>query len=336
MGLTNKHIVITGASFIGSHLIPRLIKERAGLIRVINLTDKQKTYINLHFPDIEFIKADLRSLDTTQRLFRNTDIVIHFAADHGGRGYVDMFQGKTASNFLLDGSVFYASLKRNVRKVFFASSACVYPNYLQKKRNKLVYLRENTVTSPYDADNIYGWAKLMGEKTLQSYYRDFGLHSCIARFFTVFGERAHESHAVMGSIAKAFAKQDPYEIWGDGTQIRNWTYVSDIVDGVILALAKIEDAGVVNLGTTERITVKAMVEDIFKETHYYPKKLQYKNMPTGPLNRVADNRLARKVLGWEPKVKFTEGLKRTVRWYYENHNIRIVRKDLFKLLLGNI
>ena len=85
------------------------------------------------------------------------------------------------------------------------------------------------VGPPYDADNMYGWAKLMAEMTLQAYHRDFGLKSASCRFFTVYGERGVENHAVIAMIARAFVRQDPFEVWGDGTQIRNWTYVGDIV-----------------------------------------------------------------------------------------------------------
>jgi len=332
MKLKNKKILITGCSFIGSHLLVKLIDEDVKSIRVVNLTDRHLKYFKKYLKEIEFYQRDLRDLNQARESVKDINIVFHLASDHGGRGYVDLYQGKTASNLLLDGSVFYACLKQEVEKVIYTSSACVYPNFLQKDPKKEVYLREEMVGPPYDADNIYGWAKLMGGMTLKAYYKDFGLKSAVCRLFTVYGERASESHAIIASIAKAFIKQDPYEIWGDGQQIRNWTYVEDIVDSLLLAVEKIDNATAVNLGTTERIKVIEMVNLIFKYTNFYPKKIQFLKMPTGPLNRVADNSLAKKLLGWQPKYRFNEGLKKTIAWYFSTHKVEEVKKDLERLL----
>jgi len=175
---------------------------------------------------------------------------------------------------------------------------------------------------------------LMGELVLKQYYKDYGLKSAIGRFFTVYGPYADESHAVMGTIAKAFVKQDPFEVWGDGKQIRNWTYVEDIVDGIILAVEKIEDATAVNLGTTNRIKVFEMVDLVLKFTKHKPKKIFFKkNMPTGPQNRVADISLAKNFLGWQPKNNFEKGLEKTIDWYFKNKNPEYIKKNLKKLLI---
>lgn len=333
MSLKDKKILITGCSFIGSHLLDELIKLPVGSIRVVNLADKHLPFFKKHLKEIEFKKRDLRNLDEAKKSVSGIDIVFHLAADHGGRGYVDTHQGKTASNLLLDSSVFYACLKKGVEKVIFASSGCVYPNYLQSDPKKEIYLKEEMVKVPYDADNMYGWGKLMGEMTLKAYFKDFGLKSAICRLFTVYGERASETHAVMASIAKAFIKQDPYQIWGDGQQVRNWTYVGDIVEGLIKAAGKIEDAIAINLGTSERVRVIDMVKMIFKRTAFQPKKIEFSDKPTGPLNRVADNSLAKKFLGWQPKTKFREGLKKTIDWYFSSKDVDWVKKNLEKLLI---
>ena len=108
---------------------------------------------------------------------------------------------------------------------------------------------------PHDADNMYGWAKLMAELTLQAYHREHKLGAASCRYFTVYGPRGVENHAVIAMIARAFIRQNPFEVWGDGTQIRNWTYVDDIVSGTILAAEKINDGTAVNLGTMERVRV---------------------------------------------------------------------------------
>ena len=329
----NKKILITGGSFIGFHLIKKLIDLGASHIRIVNLTNKNKKILIKNFKDIEFYAYDLRDIEKARKSVKKIDIVFHLAADHGGRGYVALKQSNTATNFILDGLLFKACLENKVEKIFYASSGCVYPNFLQNEKNKKIYLKESNVKPPYDADNLYGWAKLMGELTLKQYYKDYGLKSAIGRFFTVYGPYAKESHAVMATIAKAFIKQDPFEVWGNGEQIRNWTYVEDIVDGIIKLVEKVDDAIPVNLGTEERIKVIDMVNLVFKYTGFYPKKIKFLSMPTGPINRVADISLAKKLLNWQPKYDFKTGLKKTIEWYFENKNKNFIKKNLKKLLI---
>jgi len=214
--------------------------------------------------------------------------------------------------------VFWEALKAGVKKIVFASSGCVYPNHLQGNTNEEIYLDEDLVRPPYDSDNMYGWAKLMAELTLKAYCKEYGLKAASCRYFTVYGPRAKENHAVVALIAKAFVKQDPFEVWGDGTQVRNWTYVSDIVEGTILAAEKIDDGTAVNLGTTERIQVMDAVKMVLELSEHHPQIATLPDMPTGPLNRVASNSLAKRLLGWEPKFPFQTGLKLTYDWYCKN------------------
>lgn len=330
----NKKILITGASFIGVHLLEKLIKFNPKSIKIVNLSNKHKNNLKNYLKYIDFQPLDLRDIKNSQKATKNIDIVFHLACAHGGRGYVELKQYETATNFLLDGSIFKACLENNVEKIFYASSGCVYPLYLQKNYNNKVYLKESDVRSPYDADNIYGWAKLMGEFVLKEYYKSYGLKSAIGRLFTVYGPYASETHAVMANIAKALIKQDPFEVWGDGNQIRNWTYVEDIVDGILKLTAKIDDATPINLGTKEKITVKEMISLIFKYTDFQPKKIIFnKKMPVGPKNRVADNSLAKKILNWQPKYSFEQGLKKTISWYIKNKNIAYIKKNLKKILI---
>ena len=168
----------------------------------------------------------------------------------------------------------------------------------------------------------------MGELTLQAYHKEFGLKAVSCRYFTVYGPRAKENHAVIAMIARAFAKQNPLEVWGTGEQIRNWTYVDDIVEGTILAAQKIDDGTAINLGTMERIRVLDAVKMVLEMTGHRAEIVTRPDMPTGPLNRVAGNSLARKLLGWEPKVPFREGLKRTIEWYFATKDREQVRRIL--------
>ncbi|HEV2492777.1 MAG TPA: NAD-dependent epimerase/dehydratase family protein [Terriglobia bacterium] len=329
-----KVLVAGGASFIGSHLVDALV-ERAAQVRVVDdLSSGKLENLASHLRDgrIEFIQADLRSPGVAERAVQGVSVLFHLAADHGGRGYVDLHQAACATNLMLDGLVFRACCQAGVDKVVYASSGCVYPNHLQTDPSQDLYLTEEMVGPPYDADNLYGWAKLMGELTLRAYYRDWDMKSASCRYFTVYGPRAVENHAVIAMIARAYVGQDPFVLWGTGEQIRNWTYIDDIVRGTILAAERIEDATAVNLGTMERIRVIDAAEDILRRLGRTARIEPHPEMPTGPLNRVADNSLARKLLGWEPEVNFAEGLARTIDWYVASHDRTQAAAALERLL----
>lgn len=332
---TNQKVLVTGgASFIGSHLVDQLL-ERGACVRIVDdLTSGRMENIRVHLANgkVEFTQADLREPGVTRAAMQGVDTVFHLAADHGGRGYVDLHQAGPASNFFLDGLIFAEALKAKVKKVVFASSGCVYPNFLQSDVNKEVYLAEDLTKGPNDADNMYGWAKLMGEFTLQAYAKEHGLKAASCRYFTVYGPRGVENHAVIAMVARAFTGQDPFEVWGDGTQIRNWTYIDDIVAGTLLAGEKIDDGTAVNLGTMERVRVMDAVKMVLEYTGHKAEIKLRRDMPTGPLNRVADNSLGKKLLGWEPKVAFREGLRRTIEWYYKTKDREQVKAILTRML----
>jgi nucleoside-diphosphate-sugar epimerase len=320
MDWKEKLVLVTGGtSFISSHLIDLLVEKGARRIHVVDdLSSGKIANIQDHL-DAGFVELrveDLLHPGVAQRAVEGVDVVFHLAAIHGGRGFVDLHQAACAQNLAMDGMLVKAAYEAGVEKFVFASSGCVYPNHLQSDVDQELYLTEDMVGPPYDADNMYGWAKLMTEMTLRAYYRDFGFKSASCRFFTVYGERGVENHAVIAMIARAFVRQDPFEVWGDGTQIRNWTYVGDIVRGMVLAAEKIDDGTAVNLGTEERTRVIDAVREVLRVTGHKAEIKLLPHMPTGPLNRVASNRLARELLGWEPRMKFMDGLHRTIDWYF--------------------
>ena len=330
----SKVLVTGGASFIGSHLVDALL-ERGARVRVVdNLSSGKLENIGAHIDAgrIEFRQEDLLDPGVARGAVEGQRIVFHLAADHGGRGYVDLHQAECSTNMILDGLVFKASYEARVEKVIYASSGCVYPNYRQTDPEEVLYLTEDLVSPPYDADGLYGWAKLMGELTLGAYHKQYGMRAASCRYFTVYGPRGVENHAVMAMVARAFVGEDPFEVWGSGEQIRNWTFVDDVVPGTILAAEKIEDATAVNLGTMERVRVMDAVSEVLRYTGHRAKVVTRPEMPTGPLNRVADNSRAKQILGWEPEVKFMDGLHRTIDWYFSATDRERVRSILGRML----
>jgi nucleoside-diphosphate-sugar epimerase len=331
----NKKVLVTGgASFIGSHLVDALIERGARVHVVDDLTSGRLENIERHVKSgrVTFVEADLREPGVTRTAIKGIQVVFHLAADHGGRGYVDLHQAGPASNLFLDGLIFWEAVKAGVEKVAYASSGCVYPNFMQTDTAQEIYLREEDVKPPHDADNMYGWAKLMAELTLQAYHREHKLGAASCRYFTVYGPRGVENHAVIAMIARAFIRQDPFDVWGNGMQIRNWTYVDDIVSGTILAAEKINDGTAVNLGTMERVRVIDAAKMVIERSGYKAEIRLRPDMPTGPLNRVADNKLATKLLGWEPKTSFRDGLYKTMDWYAATHKKDEVRGILETML----
>jgi len=341
---TRTSIVTGGASFIGSHVVERLVKRGDKVVVVDDLSSGNLDNLKSVAGHYEFSGFDLaRDPYALLRLMKRlgpVDTVYHLAADHGGRGYVELCQVETASNFAIDNNVFHACRKFDVPTIVFASSGCIYPLNLQVNIDKTIYLREQDAGPPYEPDGLYGLAKLSAELTLERLWKECGIRSVCCRFFTVYGPRVKENHALGAMIARSFVRQDPFVIWGDGTAIRNWTYVDDIADGMVAseALAKMHGAAVVNLGTMERNTVRHAAETVIglaRELYYhdYQPTIQLApEMPVGPLNRVAENShmLA---LGLEP-LPLQEGLRRTLRWYYETHDAEKVRADLTRLLVA--
>jgi nucleoside-diphosphate-sugar epimerase len=331
----NRSVLVTGgASFIGSTLVDALVR-RGSRVRVVDdFTSGRRANIEHHLKDgtIDLIEGDLRDLHLARRASNGIDTVFHLAADHGGRGYVDLHQAECATNFALDGIVFKAAKEAGVEKIVFASSGCVYPNHLQADPDETLYLTEDVVQPPYDSDNLYGYAKLMGELTLRAYHLQYGMKTASCRYFTVYGPRGIENHAVIAMIARAFVRADPFVVWGNGQQVRNWTYIDDIVEGTIRVAEKIDDGTAVNLGTMERVRVIDAVHEVLRLTDYSPKIEYQLDMPTGPMNRVADNTLARQLLHWEPQTMFMDGLRRTFDWYFQTHDRGKVAQTLEHML----
>lgn len=335
MDWSGQRVLVTGgASFIGSHLVDALVARGARVRVVDNLSSG--VLDNLAGPlaaeEVEFHHADLLDPRVAEAMTSDIDVVFHNAADHGGRGYIDLHQVECSTNLILDGQVFRAAEEAGVEKVVFASSGCVYPEDLQTDPEEILYLVESLVGPPYNSDNLYGWAKLMGEMTLRAYHAEGRMKAASLRYFTAYGPRCPESHAVMAMIARAMSGQDPFEIWGTGEQVRNWTHVSDIVEGTIRAAEVVDDGAAINLGTMERTKVVECARQVLDYMGLNPDLVFDPSKPTGPYNRVCDLSLCREVLGWEPQISFSEGLHATIDWYVSTHDADAIRGNLERML----
>lgn len=334
-----KVLVTGGASFIGSHLTDKLVSAGASVRVADDLSSGRLENLHLSLDRVDFQEGDLRDRSFTRSVMRDRSVVFHLAACHGGRGFIDTHPADCASNMVLDGIVFDEAWRARVDKVCFASSACVYPVQRQAApvNGRTVLLKEDWA-DPFkegcaSSDGEYGWAKLMGEMTLRAYWKQYGLKSASCRLFTAYGERENETHAVIALIAKAFIHMDPYEIWGDGQQDRNFTYVGDIVDGMIRAAERIDDASAVNVGTAEHIKIIDLANLIFDVTGFHPVSINFDtSKPVGVYSRAADLTRARALLQWEPNVSVQEGVRRTIEWYVGARELSDVANRLGILL----
>lgn len=344
-------VVTGGASFIGSHLVEALINQGDQVYVLDDFSSGSAENLQGANRSYTFDWMDLRVAqphDITRRILGSrlleADILYHLAADHGGRGYVETQQVKCSNNFAIDNNVFQAAIEAHIPKVVFASSGCIYPMREQRSVNRVKKLAEadDGRDTGYDADGLYGFAKLMGEMTLAAMYQENKIESTSCRFFTVYGPRAKENHAVMSFIARAFIQleswSDEYAVWGTGEQIRNWTYVDDIVQGMILAADNMDGAQVLNLGNTERITVVEAVSATLNYVRHrfypgYEPQIHFDNSrPVGPMARIADIE-ALLALGAATPTSFKKGLERTIDWYFANKNVDHVAEHLERLLI---
>ena len=329
-------LVTGGAGFIGSHLVDRLIEfgavvtiadnlSKGSLNNVFEVWKKHELKFDQNFDgrelsagDHRFVRCDLQDKDDAEKIVKNHDVVIHLAAVIGGRGYIDTHPADCCQTFSINHNVFDEACKAGVDRVHYASTACIYPMSLQADYDSTYLLKEDDAFKDGwgNCDREYGWSKFMGEIELQAFHKQYGLKCSISRYVTAYGERENDTHAIIALIKKAAEKREPYVVWGSGEQDRDFTYVSDIVEGTLLGTERISDGTPVNLGTSVRYKIKDVAYRILELTGHKPKKILFDTTkPTGAVSRALDNSRAQKLLGWKPKVDLNEGLRRTVDWY---------------------
>jgi len=336
----DKNVIVTGgASFIGSHLVDKLVSLGADVTVVDDLSSGNLENLSAIKNRFKFIKKDLEYIekDEMREIFRDQNIVFHLAAVHGGRGYIQTHPADVCSNLSIDHHVFEAAADSgdSMENLVFASTACVYPPDMQNKIGSNYQLKEKDsdprlIEGYLSADIEYGWGKLMSEMQLNAFINQYGMKGCPVRFVTAFGPRENESHAIIALIYRAMRKMDPYTIWGDGQQERDFTYVEDIVEGTILASERVFNGTPINLGTGQKHKLIDVAEMIFSIVTWKPAKIKFEpSMPVGPLSRALDNTRARELLGWEPRFSLEEGLRKTIELYKQTpKNTNRITKDL--------
>jgi UDP-glucose 4-epimerase len=315
-------LVTGGASFIGSHLSELLVQSGAKVTVADDFSSGKRGNLNTIASNITLLEGDLRRPDFAADAVGGQEVVFHLAASHGGRGYIDTHPIECTNNMLLDHVVFAAAADAGVRKIVLASSACTYPTNLQDDEKSRLLLKESDANfeEPGKAfsDGEYGWAKLMAELQLRAFYKQKGIFGVACRIFTAYGERENESHAVIALIAKAAARLDPFPIWGDGLQTRNFTYVQDTAMGMALGGAVLEGFDVINVGTETHYTILDLLEEIFRVVGWQPKVIEKQlDKPVGVKSRAADVSKCREKLGWVPSCTLREGVERTTNWYLD-------------------
>jgi GDP-D-mannose 3', 5'-epimerase len=322
-----KRILVAGAGgFIGGHLVKKL-KAEGYWVRGVDV--KKHEYAETRAD--EFIVGDLCDDQVAKAAVSGVHEVYQLAADMGGAGYI--FTGDH------DASVMYNSAKINlnvlelgsragVRKFFYSSSACIYPEYNQLDPDNPKCSEESAY--PAAPDSEYGWEKLFSERLYFAYMRNAGVQVRVARFHNIFGPegtwmggREKAPAAICRKVAEARDNSE-IEIWGDGLQTRSFLYIDECIDGV-RRLMESDFAGPVNIGSEEMVSINRLAEIVMKIAG---KKLTLRHIP-GPLGvrgRNSDNHLITQKLGWRPSAPLHEGLEKTYAWISAQAN----KKELSK------
>ena len=331
-----KRIVVLGAGgFIGSHLVTRL-KEEGNWVRGVDLK----------YPEFsqtvsdEFILGDLRDQDVCRSVI-TTDIdeIYQLAADMGGAGYI--FTGDHDADIMHNSAIINLNIveqivSKNIKRVFYSSSACMYPAYNQKDPDNPLCSEESAY--PAAPDSEYGWEKLFSERLYLSLMRNYGVQVRIARYHNIFGPegtwaggREKAPAAMCRKIAEA-QHGTHIEVWGDGKQTRSFLFINECVEATI-RLMNSDFSGPVNIGSEEMVSINQLAQMIIEISG---KDLSIKNIagPEGVRGRNSDNRLIREKLGWDYQQSLKTGLEITYSWInrqveeknYNDNDLKVLLK----------
>lgn len=306
--------LVTGAGgFIGHHLVNHL-KSRGYWVRGVDLKYPEYSITQAD----EFLLMDLRSRVACYTATTGVDEVYHLAADMGGIGYITMYLATICrNNILMDTNMLESAAHNKVERYFYSSSACIYPQWLQKEAD-VTPLRELDAY-PADAEPGYGWEKLWAEQLAWYHYVDLGLQTRVARFHNVYGPygtfdggKEKAPAAICRKVAST-ADGGAIGVWGDGQQTRSFMYVDDCVEG-IWRIMQSDYPRPLNLGTDVLISVDDLVDIVCRIAGKTLTKVHDTTKPQGVRGRNSDNTQMRRVLGWEPMTTLEYGLTETYRW----------------------
>jgi nucleoside-diphosphate-sugar epimerase len=311
-----KSALVCGAGgFIGSHIVKRLKKE-GFWVRGVDVKYPQFSETEAD----DFLIGDLRDPYVCRpAVDRRFDEVYQLAADMGGAGYV--FVGENDADIMHNSAMINLNMleacqKRNVKRIFYSSSACIYPEYNQMDPDNPKTSEDSAY--PAQPDSEYGWEKLFSERLYLTFQRNYGMEVRIARYHNIFGPegawndgREKAPAAICRKIAEA-EDEGAIAMWGDGKQTRSFLYIDECLEGST-RLMRSDWTGPVNIGSEEMVTLNDLAEKIMTIAG---KKLSINHIP-GPLGvrgRNSDNQLIYKKLGWKPSQPLVEGLKKTYQW----------------------
>jgi nucleoside-diphosphate-sugar epimerase len=315
--MSKKALILGGGGFIGSHMVNRLKKE-GFWVRAVDLKFPEFSPTNAD----DFIQGDLRDPYVCRSAVdQNFNEIYQFAADMGGAGFI--FTGENDADImhnsgLINLNVLDACLKRNSRKIFYSSSACIYPEH-----NQLDPHNPNCVESsayPANPDSDYGWEKLFSERLYLAYAKNYNFDVKIARFHNIFGPlgsfkggREKAPAAICRKIAHA-KDNEAIEIWGDGKQTRSFLFIDECIEGTI-RLMRSNRKGPYNIGSNEMVTINklvALVAGIAQKNII----VNHISGPLGVRGRNSENTLIQRELGWSPSQPLILGLEKTYSWIF--------------------
>jgi nucleoside-diphosphate-sugar epimerase len=334
-------LVLGGGGFIGGHLAKRL-KDEGFWVRIVDIKEKHEYW---NHKDIchEYIYGDLRDpLLVSKVMFapnqtsetdniNSFDEVYQLAADMGGAGYI--FTGENDANVmhnsaLINLNVVHETAKKSVKRVFYSSSACMYPEHNQLDPNNPNC--EESSAYPANPDSEYGWEKLFSERLFLAFNRNYKLDVRVARFHNIFGPMGtwnggkEKAPAAMCRKAAEALMDDEIEVWGDGLQTRSFLYIDECIEMILRFMRQETFLGPVNIGSEEMVTINQLAEMAIKASN---KRTYIKNIageefkakygfkcPVGVRGRNSDNKLYKEKVGWEPTQPLYDGIVKTFKW----------------------